>query len=75
MCADKNNDKNKTNLPPPSPTQVKLLSLLLWTFQTFSLFLLTLSVKKHCEKLSVIAWVDYFVLQICWRWVEKKTCF
>ena len=24
------------------------------------------------RKLSLIAWVDYFVLQICWRSVEKK---
>ena len=29
----------------------------LWNFQTFSLFLLT-----FCEKVSLIAWVDYFIL-------------
>ena len=28
-----------------------------------------------CEKLSVIALVDDFVLHICWRWVEKKINF
>ena len=32
------------------------------------LFLLT-------EKLSVIAGVDYFVLQVCWRWIEKYIFF
>ena len=72
MCADKNNDKNKMNLPPPPPPSTpvlvsliaeKLLHLWLWNFQAFSsLFLLT-----FCEKLSVIAWVNYFILQICWR--------
>ena len=55
MCADKNNDKNKMNLSPPSfhsflncwktAKSAKTLK-----FQTFSLFLLTFS-----EKLSVIA--------------------
>ena len=35
----------------------------LWNFQNFSLF---------CEKLRVIEWVDYFVLKIYWRWVEKN---
>ena len=42
----------------------KLPSLLrLWNFQTFSLF---------CEKLRVIGWMDYFILQISWSWVEEK---
>ena len=73
----KNNDKNKMNLPHPPSTTVaafliaeKLLSLWLWNFQTSKLVLLT-----FYEKLSVIEWVDYFVLQICLRWVEKKDLF
>ena len=60
-------------LPPSTPVTVfliakKLLSLRIWNFQTFSLFLL-----KFYEKLSVIIWVDYFVLEICLKWVEGKT--
>ena len=48
MCTGKNNDKNKTNLPPPPFHSVfliaeKLLSSVCLTF---------------CEKLSLIAWVD-----------------
>ena len=87
MCTDKNNYKNKMNLPHPSfhsylncwkttksndknkwtyllfPSTdflivEKLPSLVrLWNFQNFSLFLLA-----FCEKLSVIAWGDCFVL-------------
>ena len=45
MCTDENNDKSKTNLPPPPSTSAtvfliaeKLLSLWLWNFQTFSWF-------------------------------------
>ena len=30
------------------------------------MFLLT-----FCGKLNVVASVDYFILQICWRWVEN----
>ena len=47
MCRDKNDDKNKMNLPPPPSTPVtvfliagELLSLRLGNFLTFSLFLL-----------------------------------
>ena len=66
--------RTKRNDPLPSSTvfliDEKLLSLWLWTFQIFIWILLT-----FCQKLSVIAWVYYFVLQICWKWVEKKTFF
>ena len=57
MCSDKNNDKNKMNVSP-HPFHSFLNS---WKTAT----------SAFCEKLSVIAWVDYFVLQISWRWVEK----
>ena len=67
ISADKN---NKTNLLLPPCTSVtvtliaeKLLSLWLWIFLkslTLDCFFLT-----FCEKLCVIAWEDYFVLQIC----------
>ena len=47
VCTDKNNDKNKTNLPPPASTPAivflitqKLLSKLKKNFQNFSLSLL-----------------------------------
>ena len=67
MCTVENND-NKMNfsLPPCTVFLIaeKLPSLLrFWNFQTFSLFY---------EKLRVIAWGDYFVLQINWKWVEKN---
>ena len=57
MCTDGNDDKNKTNLPPSPSTLVaviiiaeKLLSLWLWNFQTFGLFLLSvlLKIKHNC---------------------------
>ena len=44
----------------------------------FSLFIFKIDLFNllvdlfRSRKLSVIAWVDYFVLQICWRSVEKK---
>ena len=48
MCRDKNNDKNKTNLPPPPSAPVivfiiveNLLSLWLLNFQPFNLLFLT----------------------------------
>ena len=68
MCTVKNNNKNKMNLPLPLSTVFliaeKLPSLRrLLNFQTFSLFY---------EKVRVIAWVNYFVLQIRSRWTEKK---
>ena len=57
MCAVKNDDKNKMDFSPPSfhsfltcwkgSQSTKTLK-----FSDFSLF---------CEKLRVIAWVDYFV--------------
>ena len=57
MRTDKNNDKNKTNLPPPPPpppstpvTVFLIAEKLLNLWQVFSLFLLT-----FCEKSSVIA--------------------
>ena len=31
--------------------------------------------STFCEKLSVITRVDYFVLHICWWWVEKNIFF
>ena len=47
-CTDKNNDKNKTSLPPPPSTPVtvfliaeKLLSPWLWNVQIFSSLLST----------------------------------
>ena len=64
----------RTYLLPPSTSVTviliaeKLLSLWLWIFLKFltlNWFFLT-----FCEKLCVIAWEDYFVLQICWRWVD-----
>ena len=61
MCSDKNNDKNKMNVSP-HPFHSFLNS---WKTAT----------SAFCEKLSVIAWVDYFVLQISWRWVEKNYFF
>ena len=77
MCTDKNNDKNKMNLSliPTTPVAVflideKLRSQCIWHFQAFRLFLLT-----FCEKLSVIARVDSFVLHICWSWIEKNIFF
>ena len=45
----------------------KLISLWLWNFQTFNLFLLAM----FCKSLSVITCVDHFLLQICRRCVEK----
>ena len=56
MWTNKNNDKNKTNLPPPPSTPStpfliaeKLLSLLFWNFQTFSLFLSTVrKIRRNC---------------------------
>ena len=69
MCRGKNNDKNKMNLPLSSSTVSSIAEKLpsqlirLWNFQTFSLF---------CEKLRVIGWMDYFILQISWSWVEEK---
>ena len=60
MCADKNNDKNKKNLHPPSPvpssTPVtvyliaeKLLSLWAWNVKTCSLFWLPVLWKIKCD--------------------------
>ena len=67
MCTDENNDKNKTNLPPPlfhsflnfwKPTKSRTLKLS--DFQ----FIFTVFTVTFCEKFSVITWVGYFVLQI-----------
>ena len=60
--------RTKWTYPLPNSTvsliAEKLPSLLkLWNFQMVSFF---------CEQLRVIPWVDYFVLQICWRCVEKS---
>ena len=61
MCTDEKNnkDKNKKNLPTPAPVLVfliteKLLSLRLWNFQSFSLFLGTILMKieRNCISAS-----------------------
>ena len=63
MCTEKSNDKNKKKSPPPYTSfsafliVETLLNLWFWNFQAFNSFLLTLG-----EKLSVITWMDYFVL-------------
>ena len=59
MCADQNHDKNKTNLPRPPPVTVFLiaerqLSLWLWNFQTFGLFLLIVLGKTKRNCMSVL---------------------
>ena len=56
-CTDKNNDQIKKNLHPPLSSTIvtvflideKLLSLWLWNFKTFSLFLLPVLVKLECN--------------------------
>ena len=47
-----------------------IAEILLWNIQALRWFLLL-----FCEKLSIIAWVDYFVLQVCERCLEKKNIF
>ena len=74
MWTDKSNDKNKTILlhsllPPFSVFLIaeNLLKLWFWIFRFSARFY-----ELFCGKLSVIAWVDNFVFQICWKWVEKE---
>ena len=62
----KNNNKSKTNLPSPSPLSVKvfliaekLLSLWLWNFQTFCLFLLNVLWKTK-RNTRFRSWHGYF---------------
>ena len=79
MSTDKNNKKNKTNLPPPpSPsTSVtafliaeNLLGLWLRNFQTFTLFLLTVLLKIKTNCMSALFSIKYlFVVG------RKKTFF
>ena len=75
MRPDKNNDKSRAKLSPPRFSIAvsvfliaeKLLKLWLWIFRFSARFY-----ELFCGKLSVIAWVDNFVFQICWKWVEKE---
>ena len=46
-------------------------SFLNW-WKTVKPMTLKFSGFQFCEKLSKIAWVDYFVLQIWWGWKEKQ---
>ena len=62
MCTDKNNDKNKTNLPlPPSALAKvvliaeKLLRLRLRILPSLTLFLLA-----FCEKVSVSEYIIFY---------------
>ena len=68
MCIDKTMIRTKRTYHLPPSTQVRvfliaeeLLSLWLWNFQTFGLFLLTVlwKIKRNC-----MSGLDYFVLQI-----------
>ena len=45
--------------------------LLLWNFKTFILFLLA----TFSESSNVIVCVQHFLMQICWRWVQKNLFF
>ena len=74
MCTDKNN-KKKTNLPPlPFHSSYSFLNCWKTTKPMTLKFLDFQFVFIKCF-VSVIAWVDYFVLQICWRRVEKNFFF
>ena len=72
MCADKNNDKRKSKLPPLPLFQPS------YSFfncsKTTKPMILKISRLSACfvKKLSIIACLNYFVSQICWRWVEKN---
>ena len=58
ICPDKNNDKNKTNLPLPPSTPVTLLLIaekLLSDFKVSVCFLII-----FCKNFSIIVWVDCF---------------
>ena len=79
MYPDKNNDQNKTNLPLSPPTIFKVfliaeifLSLWIWNFQLSVCFSFFFFFLLFWKKLSVIAWVAYFVFWVCWRWGEKS---
>ena len=68
MRADENNDKNKKNIPRSPLTQViifliaeKLLSLRLWNFQAFILFLWTVLGKNECNCMRGLLFYCRFV--------------
>ena len=75
MCADKNNDKRKSKLPPPLPPPLFQPSYSFFNCsKTTKPMILKIFRLSACfvKKLSIIACLNYFVSQICWRWVEKN---
>ena len=74
MCADKNNDKRNSKFPPPPPPLFQPSYSFFNCSKTTKPMILKIFRLSACfvKKLSIIACLNYFVSQICWRWVEKN---